>query len=615
MPRQAILMGLIAAFTVLSSCGEQIPTIPTSAGKAVVEGEPRSYIVWECGADEWVDPDDATYTIFFHGQFRLYFEGTTVEISEYISPTTKLVYEAGELGSSNFALYAHGSWCAATTELIGSDPPDIRIWRGDVNWMYRNDPQNSRYVLYENDLVYQIGRIEEDDAVGYIDFQSVHHRNNRPILEVGARAVWPVNVDQVKRDSIEVLGQVPADDRPYLLDVICQGAACPDFVQDIEQDTALQDQLVRNFQERQAPQSPSEGQPPQPPSQEVQGEDVPPPSIEYQEPTTKILYTNNAEFVSQDPFDAPESAQSNHDEIPANWSVVAQTCTDANPSDNCRSVRLGVPVSVQGVDNKWYIEITSTVSYGDLDYGDPDYDPLTPDPPRQNPPHPDIRSNFWSGGHHIVTGLWAGVTYGVFARPKGRGGDFTLVGRFTTARCPAGTQHRDSKQTREYRTGTVIEDYPENPYRCEEIPERLRPQEIEVAPAGMLTVDAVNAWKDGLQANYENGKCQKRRDWAANKGCNFPTNAANECGVTNQPETDEHGDDIPNCNFPDFIITDFKHIKTRSFVGDDATYADIFIFHAPHGEPVPCPSGYTASEDKFKAAGDKGNRDGCSFSR
>ena len=318
MSRQAILIGLIAAFTVLSSCGEQIPTIPTSAGKAVVEGEPRSYIVWECGADEWVDADDATWTIFFHGQFRLYIEGTTVEISEYISPTTKMVYEAGEPGRPNFALYAHGSWCAATTELIGTEIPDIRIWRGDVDWLYRNDPQNSSYVLYENDLVYQIGRIEEDDAVGYIDFQSVHHRNNRPILEVGARAVWPVNVDQVKRDSIEVLGQVPADDRPYLLDVICQGAACPDFVQDIEQDTALQDQLVRNFQERQASQSPSEETVrnevvPQEIVREVQGEEGPLPpiedqgptttilySIEDQGPTTTILYTNNVGFVSQE---------------------------------------------------------------------------------------------------------------------------------------------------------------------------------------------------------------------------------------------------------------------------------------------------------------------------
>ena len=200
-----------------------------------------------------MDAADSTWTIFFHGQFRLYIEGTTVEISEYISSTSKLVYEAGDPGRPGFSLYAHGSWCAATTELIGTEIPDIRIWRGDVDWLYRNDPQNSRYALYENDLVYQIARIEEDDAVGYIDFHSVHHRNNRPILDVGAQAVWPVNVDMVKRDSLEVLGQVPADDRPYLLDVICQAAECPDFVQDIE----LYGQLARNFQEEEVLQSPT----------------------------------------------------------------------------------------------------------------------------------------------------------------------------------------------------------------------------------------------------------------------------------------------------------------------------------------------------------------------
>ena len=76
-------------------------------------------------------------------------------------------------------------------------------------------PNTAAMLSMKNDLVYHIANIEEDDAVGYIDFESFHHRNNpRPMLEVGSRAVWPVNVDVVKRDSLEVLHQVPADDRP-----------------------------------------------------------------------------------------------------------------------------------------------------------------------------------------------------------------------------------------------------------------------------------------------------------------------------------------------------------------------------------------------------------------
>ncbi len=296
MSKQAMLIGFIAAFTVLISCGDQIPTNPTSAGKITVEGEPISYIVWECGADEWMDAADSTWTIFFHGKFRLYIEGTTVEISEY-SPTSKLVYEAGDPGRPNFSLYAYGSRCMATTELIGTEIPDIRIWRGDVDWLYRDDPQNSRYVLYENDLVYQIARIGEKDAVGYIDFESIHNRNDpRPMLDEGAKAIWPVNVDQVKRDSLEASGQVPTDDRPYLLDVICQAEECFD----------LQFSTGETFL------SPPEEQDSQGSTRQtvrsVPGEQDP------QEPTTNTIFTtkSSVEFVSQEETPEPLVSARSH---------------------------------------------------------------------------------------------------------------------------------------------------------------------------------------------------------------------------------------------------------------------------------------------------------------
>ena len=111
------------------------------------------------------------------------------------------------------------------------------------------------------------------------------------------------------------------------------------------------------------------------------------------------------------------------------------------------------------------------------------------------------------GSSTKIYGFWANARYIVRARSyaeAGLSGAFYAIGnslnevdRFTTPRCPNGTQARD-----QLRSG---EANPENPYRCELIPQP--PLHIPVVPEGpvtqgMITEDAANAW--GTANNLSN---------------------------------------------------------------------------------------------------------------
>ena len=96
------------------------------------------------------------------------------------------------------------------------------------------------------------------------------------------------------------------------------------------------------------------------------------------------------------------------------------------------------------------------------------------------------------GARDNIFGFWANARYVVRVRsyaqtPNGHyysiGQNLIEVGRFTTRSCPSGTQHRDSDPN------------PENPYRCERIPQPPAPVVSDPLPPGMITVDAANAWK------------------------------------------------------------------------------------------------------------------------
>ena len=110
------------------------------------------------------------------------------------------------------------------------------------------------------------------------------------------------------------------------------------------------------------------------------------------------------------------------------------------------------------------------------------------------------------GGAALINGFWANVRYVVQVRSYAKmspnqnqnqyysiGENLIEVGRFTTPGCPSTTQHRDS------------EPHPENPYRCELIPEPPAPVVPDDSlPSGMITVAAADTW--GAANNLSNFK-------------------------------------------------------------------------------------------------------------
>ena len=107
---------------------------------------------------------------------------------------------------------------------------------------------------------------------------------------------------------------------------------------------------------------------------------------------------------------------------------------------------------------------------------------------------PHERGIFVVAGHRtLITGFWANVRYIVRVRSYAEmtpnqnqyysiGENLIEVGRFTTRSCPSGTQHRDG------------EPHPENPYRCERIPQPPAPVVSDPLAPGMITEDAAIAW-------------------------------------------------------------------------------------------------------------------------
>ena len=157
------------------------------------------------------------------------------------------------------------------------------------------------------------------------------------------------------------------------------------------------------------------------------------------------------------------------------------------------------------------------------------------------------------GNTHHINGFWANVRYVVRARSYAEmspnqnqyysiGENLIEVGRFTTRGCPSTTQHRDS------------EPQPENPYRCERIPQPPGPAVVvpdDPIPPGMVTVDAADTW--GSANSLEN----------------------------------------------------FKVVSKSSSQG--TLYANVFIFHGGNA----CPATYTFRSGKYATTPGRPNRNGC----
>ena len=140
--------------------------------------------------------------------------------------------------------------CGIWSEAIDHDSSVVRIYKGDVNYLYRDTP-NARYALSESDVQYPIAFVQAEGSVRHRDFLSVQNRNEpRPaagLVEIGdnpKRAYYlPVNFSTAATDT---LTDIPADDRPYLDDSICSGDECPEWTEPICPSDEEEEVVVRD---------------------------------------------------------------------------------------------------------------------------------------------------------------------------------------------------------------------------------------------------------------------------------------------------------------------------------------------------------------------------------
>ena len=237
-----VVLMLSGMSVVWVACSTDYTVAPSGPAAKMTTGDSsdRHYIHWTCGANEWSVPADSVWTIFY-GTNRFYTDGQRVQISEYLSPNTKRVYWAAETASERYKRASAGlvmsdNTCAIWSDLIDRDTSVVRVYRGEIKWRYRDYPKHSQYALVENEENYRIAYVR-DSLVVHRDFDYWLDRDPHPSALGDARAYYPFNFS---RTAIDTMLNVPRDDRPYLLDVVCAGDDCPEFLQSTATRTTVQ---------------------------------------------------------------------------------------------------------------------------------------------------------------------------------------------------------------------------------------------------------------------------------------------------------------------------------------------------------------------------------------
>lgn len=205
---------LITAVLLFACAPEHHPLAPLDpAGKinpqTAVSPSERLFVVWDCGADQWATAQDSTWTIFYP-QSRFLIRSKGIRITEYLDDNRKAVYDAFSetnlINRARAGLITHENYCALWSDIIDRDSVSVRLYQGEVFWKWRTLPLHAQYVQRIGDEETQVAQTR-DSLVVHPSFDTL-----------------PFNFNQ---DALDTLASVPQDDRPYLDNLICQGADCP----------------------------------------------------------------------------------------------------------------------------------------------------------------------------------------------------------------------------------------------------------------------------------------------------------------------------------------------------------------------------------------------------
>ena len=213
-----LLLSFLISLVFLNTACDQPSdySVAPPAGKATTTDECLA-VQWDC-AD-----GDSTFTIF-HGDVRLLVWPDSVEVTQYLTPSSKRVYIASET-SPRFSRFRAAQFrldgvCGVWSDAISRDDY-TRIFNGDVQWGYRGTVY-SRLQVSEGGELYQIANINEDGGASYVDFWSVFSRNTKPPSLEG-RYYIPLNFDT---EVLMDFDRLPNDDRHYLDSPVVSWEGC-----------------------------------------------------------------------------------------------------------------------------------------------------------------------------------------------------------------------------------------------------------------------------------------------------------------------------------------------------------------------------------------------------
>ena len=211
---------VFAALCIWMACSiDELPFTPMGdpAAKRTVAEDSCFVIQWDCDPSMWMTEADSVYSIFYQN-YRFQARGSAVILTEYIDDSSKRVYEAHPTLSVFKRNRARFQWsddeqCGLWSDAIRDTTVTTRVFKGDVQWMYRALPSYSQYAVKEDGVSYKIATVNADTTLRYVDFYGLHHRLNRPPSLDGKRYYLPINFS---KSALDTLLHIPDNDSLYI---------------------------------------------------------------------------------------------------------------------------------------------------------------------------------------------------------------------------------------------------------------------------------------------------------------------------------------------------------------------------------------------------------------